>query len=375
MKNLSFWERESWFTDVDHCIIGSGVTGLNAALELQRKFPESKTLVLERGILPHGASTKNAGFACFGSLSELLDDLDKNGTSAMVALVRKRWEGLKLLRENLGDETIDLQCHGGFEIFFGKEKSSLHKCLSRMDEVNALLKPIFGENVFDVVPNGFGFENICNDVIRNKFEAQIDTGKMMVALLQKAISQNILILNGQNATDFLDINNGVQINTDDFSFIAKKLFIATNGFASKVVGEKVVPARAQVLVTSPIENLKLNGTFHFDEGFYYFRNINDRVLFGGGRNLDFETERTTEFGQTELVMNSLESILKNVILPRQNFEIVQRWSGIMGVGESKNPIVEQLSENVYCGVRLGGMGVAIGSLVGKELANLIGNKC
>lgn len=43
----------------------------------------------------------------------------------------------------------------------------------------------------------------------------------------------------------------------------------------------------------------------------------------------------------------------------------------MGLGASKNPIVEQLSEQVYCGVRLGGMGVAIGSLVGKELADLV----
>ena len=43
----------------------------------------------------------------------------------------------------------------------------------------------------------------------------------------------------------------------------------------------------------------------------------------------------------------------------------------MGMGSSKNPIVEKLSENVYCGVRLGGMGVAIGSLIGQELADLI----
>jgi len=43
----------------------------------------------------------------------------------------------------------------------------------------------------------------------------------------------------------------------------------------------------------------------------------------------------------------------------------------MGVGNQKNPIVKQLSENVFCGVRLGGMGVAIGSLVGKELAALL----
>jgi len=43
----------------------------------------------------------------------------------------------------------------------------------------------------------------------------------------------------------------------------------------------------------------------------------------------------------------------------------------MGVGEQKKTIVKQISNNVYCGVRLGGMGVAIGSLIGEELANLV----
>jgi hypothetical protein len=43
----------------------------------------------------------------------------------------------------------------------------------------------------------------------------------------------------------------------------------------------------------------------------------------------------------------------------------------MGVGSQKKPIVKQLSENSYCGIRLGGMGVALGSLVGKELADLL----
>jgi glycine/D-amino acid oxidase-like deaminating enzyme len=67
----------------------------------------------------------------------------------------------------------------------------------------------------------------------------------------------------------------------------------------------------------------------------------------------------------------LEQLLNEVILPNQEVKIEHRWSGIMGLGSSKNPIVAQLSEHVYCGVRLGGMGVAIGSLIGTELADLI----
>jgi hypothetical protein len=57
-----------------------------------------------------------------------------------------------------------------------------------------------------------------------------------------------------------------------------------------------------------------------DRGYYYFRNIGDRILLGGGRNLDFDVENTTEFAQTEIVQNKLEELLKEVIF-NQKFEI------------------------------------------------------
>jgi hypothetical protein len=45
----------------------------------------------------------------------------------------------------------------------------------------------------------------------------------------------------------------------------------------------------------------------------------------------------------------------------------------MGVGEKKTTIVKLISPNVACSVRMGGMGVAIGSLIGAEVADLILN--
>jgi len=124
------------------------------------------------------------------------------------------------------------------------------------------------------------------------------------------------------------------------------------------------------VVTKPIAGLKLKGTYHFNQGYYYFRNINNRILFGGGRNLDFEAEATWEFGHTERVKQQLTTYLNEVILPGQNAEIDYWWSGIMGFGEDISPIVKQVEPNVFCAVRCNGMGVAMGSLVGEEVAEL-----
>ena len=99
--------------------------------------------------------------------------------------------------------------------------------------------------------------------------------------------------------------------------------------------------------------------------------IGDRILFGGGRNLDFDSEKTTEFMLTDLVQHQLDHLLKTTILPDTHYEIDQRWSGIMGLGDVKTTIVKSISSRVFCAVRMGGMGVAIGAIVGEEAAEII----
>ena len=368
--NLSFWEQQEWFANVDFTIVGSGIVGLNTALTLRENHPSAKILVLERGLLPQGASTKNAGFACFGSISEVLSDLESHSEQEVIELVEKRWKGLELLRKNLDDATIDFQPNGSYELF-SKTDGLFDSCVEKLSYVNKLLKPVFKDNVFSVCGNKFGFKNIKEQYVFNRFEGQIDTGKMMAALLKLAQSKNIKILNNTQVKSFTDLNTSVEIELPNYNFKTNKLLITTNGFASQLLDEEVLPARAQVLITKPIKNLHIKGTFHLEEGYYYFRNINNRILFGGGRNLDFKAEETTVMQTTELIQNKLEELLSTTILPETSFEIDHRWTGIMGVGKQKKAIVKQLSNNVYCGVRMGGMGVAIGSLVGKELGELV----
>ncbi len=366
--NFSFWERDSWFSNIDFLIIGSGITGLNCALHLKEKQPDSKILILEKGLLPEGASTKNAGFACFGSISEILDDLRSHSEEEVVELVKKRVNGLDLLRKNLGDQAIDFKSYGGYELFTPEDEALYAECIQKIPEINELLYPVFHDEVFSIRENHFGFRQIQPKLIYSKFEGPIDTGKMMSALLRKAQKAGIRILNNVEVSTFSKSSDQVEVKTANFKLKAKKLLIATNGFAAKLGIEEVKPARAQVLITKPLKKLPFEGTFHLDKGYYYFRNIGNRILFGGGRNLDFQTEETDEFGLTETIQNKLKELLQTTILPVTAYEIEHSWSGIMGVGSSKKPIIKKLSDNIYCGVRLGGMGIAIGSQVGADLA-------
>ncbi|MFC3561344.1 NAD(P)/FAD-dependent oxidoreductase [Pedobacter jamesrossensis] len=372
---LSYWEKASFF-NYDVIIIGSGIVGLNAAIHLKNSSPSLKIAVLESGFLPSGASTKNAGFACFGSLSELIEQEKICGESGLAMLIEKRWKGLLKLRSLLDDKSIDYQVLGGYELFKKSAVDLTEQCVSKIEHFNQLIAPIIGLNAFDLKNErirNFGFKGV-ESLIYNQYEAQIDTGKMMFALLQYAQQVGITIFNNCKVEEIISENSAVLIKTKEGNFECKKTIVTTNAFINTLIPDlDVTPGRGQVLITKPIKNLKLKGTFHYDKGYYYFRNINGRVLLGGGRNLDFKTEETTEFGQTEKIQFALENLLHEVILPETDFEIEQHWSGIMAFGKQLEPIITEARPNVFCAVRCNGMGVAMGSQTGADVAELVLN--
>ncbi|MEY4936492.1 MAG: hypothetical protein RIS64_2851 [Bacteroidota bacterium] len=372
---FSFWERESLIRSTDIGIIGSGIVGLSAALTLRELYPHLSVTVLERGFLPQGASTRNAGFATFGSMTEIIDDLKNQSESTVFELVERRFRGLCRLRERIGDKNLQYEPLGGHEIFRDLDAAIFENCVDKMHYFNGLIKNITGlDNTYQVYNQFFKFKNV-HRIIKNVAEGQLHTGKMIAALQAKAQRAKVQLLYGVNIEQMEDNGNMVELyDANGYHFNFPKVIVATNGFAQRLLPNlPVVPARNQVLITKPFAKIPFRGNFQLDRGYFYFRHVGKRILLGGGRNLDLERESTDVFAPNDLIINALNELLKNIILPNQPFEIEQQWSGILGLapkGISKKPIIKKISPNVTVSVRMGGMGVAIGSLVGEDAAKL-----
>jgi gamma-glutamylputrescine oxidase len=374
---LSYWEREVFFRDLDLVIVGSGIVGLSAAIHACERYPGARVAVLERGPLPIGASTRNAGFACFGSMTELISDIERMGESAVWALVERRWRGLCRLRERIVDEALDYQACGGYELFRpDDEEESLAACLERIDAYNRALKEITGEpRVFSRADDQiahFGFGQ-ASSLIRNGAEGRLHPGKLVLALARQAQAAGAFVFTGLPVHAFEDGADGVRLEVGPgWTIRAGRVLVATNAFARQLLpDEPVQPARNQVLVTQPLSRVPFNGCFHYDRGFYYFRDIDGRILLGGGRNLAEEQEQTMEFGPNPLIRAALLRLLRTIVAPwDKNIEIDTWWTGVLGIGEVKAPIIRKVSPHVAAAVRLGGMGVAIGTLVGEEGARV-----
>ena len=374
---LSYWEKQS-FLQYDHIIIGSGIVGLSTALSLRERQPNASILVMERGILPTGASTKNAGFACIGSLTEVLEDLKIMSESEVLSLVEYRMKGLEKLRHRLGDNNIGYAENGSYELISEHELIALDQFYT----INDMLRPLLKKNAYsraDHMISEFGFnKGLVKHVLQNNAEGELDTGKMMKALIKLCVESDIEIKTGADVIRVLEEGNEVKVFIDHkhlaqhITFSCRQLAICTNAFTNHLIpGLDIQPGRGQVLITQPIPGLKIKGIFHFDKGFYYFREVDGRILFGGGRNLDFTGERSETLSYNELILADLLEKLDTMILPDTHYEIDYAWTGIMAFGNDKFPIVAAHSRNIFLGVRMGGMGVAMGSEVGERLAELM----
>jgi glycine/D-amino acid oxidase-like deaminating enzyme len=374
LSMLSFWEQKN-FLNYDLIVVGAGFTGLSAAINFKKKHKKAKVLVIDRGVFPSGASTKNAGFACFGSLTEILDDFWSMTPDEVLQLVEKRYTGLTQIRKQFGDQALRYQHRNGYEIL-GEEQL---EALDQLPNINHLLKKIFKKEVFSVVKDSskFGFSETVKAVVKNRFEGELDPGAYLNALWEKASGLGVRILSGVSVLEVNHEEGKVLAEKKDkkeiFEFVGERVAICTNAFTKKLWPESPLePGRGLILLSKPIEGgIPWKGGFHLDRGYVYFREVEGRLLLGGARNKDFEKEKTTEFEVNPVIKDHLNRLAQEVIFPGRPVEWEMEWTGIMAFGAKKSPIIQQIGKKTAVAVRLGGMGVAIGWQVGKELSELL----
>jgi glycine/D-amino acid oxidase-like deaminating enzyme len=99
--------------------------------------------------------------------------------------------------------------------------------------------------------------------------------------------------------------------------------------------------------------------------------VGNRLLLGGARNKDFENENTLQMETSTLIQTALQNFIAQHLLPDTNFTITDSWSGIMAMGREKGPLIQQIENNVFCCVRMSGMGVALAPEVAQKIAWLM----
>lgn len=369
--NYSYWETEHLLTDIDYLIVGMGLVGLQTAINLKEKEPKANVVVIDRHAWGLGASTRNAGFGCFANVSEILDDLENDTPENVYSTIQKRYLGLQKLRTKFGDTAIGYEERGSCEIFTRLNRDELAMGIDSLQGINTILDRELGlDRVFTYKSNN-PLPNVSG-AIHNAYEGQLNIGKLYDTIYSFAQELGIKPYGGLEVKSW-EKGTKVEVQTtDNLTIKTQNLILCTNAFTSKLIDENVTPCRGQVIVSEQVDSLPCVGMYMYDQGYYYWRDIDNRILLGGARNMDVEGETSYEIDTNETIVAELKRFMNEQIFGRE-VAIEHQWSGIMGMGKehNKTPIVKEVEPNVYLAARLGGMGVALSSEVAEEVVSLM----
>jgi gamma-glutamylputrescine oxidase len=372
MTTFSYWEQQC-LDSVDWVVIGAGLVGLQSARRIKETYPHQRVLVVDVHAMGGAASLRNAGFVCFGSAGEMLDEIDRTSESEAVMLYDKRFQGIQRLMNRYGAERLGFEATGGMEVFVAGEADEAERVLGSLGYLNELLKSIQGDGAFTACGTSHLGMHIYGKGVMAPAEGGIQTHLLYRAVRMDAIAVGVEIYEGMRVIDWLEDAQGVQVRMENGLVIrSERLLVCTNGFTKSLLpGVPVAPARGQVFVTESLGALPFKGIFHADRGYIYFRSLGDRVLIGGARNLDFQGEETTEMEVTAAFEDHLKHYVETVVIPGKIVNFEYGWSGIMGMDNNRNPIIGWHSDRVCLAVRMGGMGVALSSWVAEEVVRVI----
>lgn len=356
-REFSYWEREVWLNKPDLLIIGGGIVGASTAMLYKEKHPDHDVLIIDKGLVPEGASTRNAGFCCVGTMSEHLADMKIAGEETVLKRIERKWKGLNLLKETMGEDLIGYEHSGGYEIFTDDKLFEI--CSDKAEWMNSELKNRLGIDSVYSVTDYQGYPAIFNHV-----EGSVNSGMLMRELHKRISKMGVRVWWNSEVKSVepqkISLKGGIDIH-------AENVVIATNGFTKRLLDIPIKPARGFVFITKPIDGFGWKGTFNHNAGYVYFRNVDNRLLLGGARDLAKEEETTDQFGTNQKIRDYLMTFANDVIRLPEGWEIDMEWSGIMGVTENKEPIIEETEKGLFVAAGLSGMGIAIGMQVASEL--------
>lgn len=374
MLNMeSHWIQETYRQQFDLIILGNGFTGMQAAIQIKKKHPLKSIAIVDQSYISKGASLRNAGFACFGSVGEILDDMQTTPVSEAFDLVQMRYTGLQYLQEDF--QEIDYHTGNALELFLPNEEAHYRHCLEKLDWVNEQMKPITGtRETFHRQEHPYkgSFQPYA---IANPAEGYLHTGKLYHRMQQQVIAAGIYWIGDFKVERFEKVNGVFEVWSTKQDWIKSDAVVSClNAFTNEILNKaEVIPARGQIIVTQALNNNPITGIIHADKGYIYARDIGDRILIGGGRNIDSHNEETHTMGTNDTITQYLLNFVNDQLLTNETAQIETTWSGIMGMAPQKGglPIIKKEQEGFWSCYRLGGMGVALSSLLARNLANQV----
>jgi gamma-glutamylputrescine oxidase len=335
---------------VDVAIVGAGVTGCSCALTLASAG--LRVRVHEAREVAGGASGRNGGFALRGAAAPYDAARAELGAERAASLWRLTERALDRMAELAGDAfrrigSLRLAADAGEAKALRAEYEALRKdgfAVEWRPELDGRLADRFHGAIFHQ-PDG-----------------SIHPARWVRRLAVQAAEAGAELRERDPVSAIEELD-------------ADQVVIATDGYTHGLLeplDRAVKPARAQVVVTEPLDAEYFGCPHYARYGYDYWQQTEDlRLVLGGFRDSALEDESTAEEGITPGVQTRLEAFAGELV--GRAARITHRWSGIFGVTDDLLPLAGPVPDRdglwVACGYS--GHGNVLGLTCGELVAQAI----
>lgn len=357
----------------DVAIIGSGYTGLHAALALRRAG--ASVVVLEQQTIGWGASSRNGGMATAGLKLGMATVVKRYGRDSGRVFWAWAQAAIDHVEQTVRNEAIDCDFARSGHITLAFKPSHL---LYMQEEVEWFARELDYRQVWVVGQSELNREIGCRGYYGGQVDvtsAALHPAKYVFGLAQAAVRQGAYLVEDAEVLQVApDGNSSLVLTTRKGQIIAKQVLLATNGYTTNVVNAArrgIFPIGSYIITTEPLSpamqaELSPHGRMVFDSKHFlnYFRLTPDgRMLFGGRRDLSPDLD----------VQESAQALRKRMIevFPQlAHIPLSHSWSGKLGITFDEMPHIGRV-EGIWYAYGYAGHGVAVASMMGKEVGEMI----
>ncbi len=339
----------------DVVIIGGGYTGLSAAYNIHRHFPEKKIILLEGACCGYGASGRNGGFCVATSLlDERSKDLDARKKSVDVSLY-----GIDQIKRFIADHGLDCDFNesGMLDVAMNeKQLKSLEKSYQNLKKWGFDVELLHGKALEKEIKSPRFIAGL-----KTAEGATLNPAKLARGMKKIVEGMGVEIRERSVVTRVVP-GKVHHVDTELGDVSAPVLVVATNAYSHKIgfFKNRLYPIYTYIVATEPLSESQWEAVgWQNRQGLadrrmmfnYSVRSADGRIVMGGSDAKYYDNDVMAP-GNNKSVTQELVEDLVQTFPPLEGIAIEHAWGGPMGISLHFAPSVGVMGEhdNLYYGV-------------------------